>query len=71
MNALAAFLAFFETTFAESMTRAEIPGMPTASWDRMAAWLLWTNTDEGRAFVPPLSVPTTDTPQQPNEGIFG
>jgi len=70
MNALAAFLAFFEKTFDEAMTRAEIPGMPTASWDRKAAWLLWTNTDEGRSFVPPSSVFTLDDPQQPDTDIF-
>lgn len=71
MNGLAAFLRFFETTFVEAMIHAEIPGMPTASWDRKAAWLLWTNTDEGRALAPPLSDLPHDEPQQPDEGIFG
>lgn len=71
MSMPADFLTFFETTFAEAMRATEIPGLNGASWDRKAAWLLWINTDEGRAFVPPLSKMTTDTATPTDEGIFG
>lgn len=64
-----AFLAFFAGPFQDALHRVEIPGLDTASWDRKAAWLLWINTDEGRAFVPPSSEMTTDTPP-PDPDIF-
>ena len=36
-----AFLTFFDTAFRRRVETAEIPGLPNASWDRKAAWLLW------------------------------
>lgn len=71
MSASADFLVFFETTFAEALRATEIPGLDGASWDRKAAWLLWINTDEGRAFAPPLSEMPIDTANPTDEGIFG
>lgn len=64
------FTAFFDGPFAEALRAVEIPGAPTASWDRRAAWLLWLNTDEGRAFVPPSSTLTKDADPQPEIDLF-
>lgn len=49
-----AFQQFFDGPWMEALRAVEIPGAPTASWDRKAAWLLWLATDEGRQ---PLPVP--------------
>ena len=37
----AAFLRFFERAFQKRLELVEVPGMPAASWDRKAAYLLW------------------------------
>ncbi len=39
-----AFLTWFDTVWSEMLRAASVPGMPTASWDRKAAWLLWQAT---------------------------
>lgn len=70
MSTPADFLRFFETTFAEALRATEIPGLDGASWDRKAAWLLWINTDEGRAFVPPLSEMPIDIATTTDMDIF-
>lgn len=37
------FLEFFDKEFKDMLSEADIPGMSEdASWDRKAAWLLWT-----------------------------
>lgn len=36
-----AFLHFFATQFQRELNEVIIPGMPGASWDRKAAYLLW------------------------------
>ncbi|MCW4115637.1 hypothetical protein NPA31_011750 [Aurantimonas sp. MSK8Z-1] len=40
--AFLAFLAFFAGAFQRRLSSTEIPGLPGASWDRKAAWLLWS-----------------------------
>lgn len=36
-----AFLAFFDTEWRDMLHSVSIPSLPTASWDRKAAYLLW------------------------------
>ena len=42
----------------------EIPGMPSASWDRKAAYLLWVATDGACGLNAPSAPPAED------KGIF-
>lgn len=35
------FLEFYDQEFWDEVDAVEIPGMPNASWDRKAAYLLW------------------------------
>jgi len=58
------FQRFFDTTWTEALHAVSIPGAPTASWDRRAAWLLWTATDQGRTFAP------AQTPPKPDHSAF-
>lgn len=37
----AAFLDFFNGAFRRRLEAIQIPGLPVASWDRKAAYLLW------------------------------
>ena len=55
-----AFVAFFDTTFSEMLRAVSIPGWPTASWDRKAAWLLWQT----------LNGQTPPAPPQPDNSAF-
>ncbi|QDP64129.1 MAG: hypothetical protein Unbinned2301contig1004_55 [Prokaryotic dsDNA virus sp.] len=48
------FIRFFDGDWAKRLAAVEIPGMPHASWDRKAAWLLWTAE---RKAPPPPSKP--------------
>lgn len=36
------FIDFFDKEFSALLDKTEIPGMQHASWDRRAAWLVWT-----------------------------
>ena len=63
-----AFAAYFSREFPRRLDRVEIPGMPGASWDRKAAWLLWTA--EGNS--PSASEMKTDSNDTTDEAdIFG
>lgn len=50
-----AFVDFFHNEWKDRHEAVQVPGMPFASWDRKAAWLLWVA--EGRA------LPATDMPE--------
>ncbi len=60
-----AFTAFFAGEFQSRLDRVDIPGLPGASWDRRAAFLLWLA--EGN--TPSASEPAP--PPEPDEDIFG
>lgn len=69
----AAFVDFFAGPFQRALEAVEIPGMPGASWDRKAAYLLWSATkpDGGRDMPSPsVSEMTTDKIETPNRSIF-
>jgi len=46
------FLKFFADGFQRELEAVEIPGMAHASWDRKAAWLLWTERRRDAKPVP-------------------
>ena len=70
-----AFVEFFSGDYKSNsrwdvlLESVEIPGMPDASWDRKAAYLLWQATDGGRD-MPSPSVLTTDKPITTDRSIF-
>ena len=51
-----AFVRFFGVEFQRELDATQIPGMPDASWDRKAAWLLWCSRREA--------------PPPPKPGVF-
>ena len=51
MIADAEFLRFFEDEFQRRLEEVRVPGMPDASWDRKAAWLLW-RAERGASIAP-------------------
>lgn len=57
MSTPRAFLDFFDGPFQRELERVDIPDMPDASWDRRAAWLLWTERGGDQ--------PKRDKPAQP------
>lgn len=61
MNPDAAFLRFFAGPWQAALDRIEIPGMPGASWDRKAAYLLYAthNGDPAEAVKRVLSSAVT------------
>ena len=60
MNPDAAFLSFFADEFPRRLDAVEIPGMPAASWDRKAAYLLWLAEGNAPLATPAVSDPSTD-----------
>ena len=70
MSADAAFLAFFAGPFQRALEQTEIPGLPKASWDRKAAYLLWTATKSGEGVLPPPPVSDLTTDKPKTGGIF-
>lgn len=55
------FLRFFNEEFRNRLGRANVPGLPHASWDRKAAWLLWVAEKRG---APAASEKPNDTSKQ-------
>ena len=64
MSPDAAFVEFFAGPWQRQLEAVEIPGMPGASWDRKAAFLLWQATDKGKALRAP------SPPSQASAGVF-
>lgn len=56
------FLHFHEDEFQRRLDEIEIPGIPDASWDRRAAYLLWLAEDhDGPIGMPELPKKTIST----------
>lgn len=60
------FLKFFADGFQRELEAVAIPGMADASWDRKAAWLLWS--ERRRPAVSPV-VGTADV-IDPQASVF-
>jgi hypothetical protein len=51
------FIKFFGGEFQRVLAATEIPGMADASWDRKAAWLLWSERRRDAKPSPPAIRP--------------
>lgn len=75
MSKDAAFIEFFAGDYKGKsrwdllLEAVEVPGMPDASWDRKAAYLLWLNTDNGRTLAAP-SPTSTPVVSDLSHGVF-
>ena len=49
-----AFVTFFADEWQKLLETTQVPGMPDASWDRRAAWLLWCARKPPASLLPPV-----------------
>lgn len=55
------FLQWFATTWKDRHGAVTVPGLPYASWDRKAAYLLWIAEGHAPSAVATPAPPTTTT----------